>query len=168
MTGRPDSRTVRGVGYGNERASDQNIPFAFDTALAAARDCWALAGEVRHHDQALGTDAGRLASWTGPKKLQLDEKVGGLHRDAETIAGGLEALAHDFAVMWAQARGQQDRINRARWVEREMDDDNPLENAWEWFAGEDDYGPAPDDPPVPVPPWFEATRAPMFTEYERA
>ena len=54
---------------------------------------------------------------------------------------GLEDLAHSFATQWARARGQQDRINRARYIAAEIDGDNILENTWEWFAGENDYGP---------------------------
>jgi hypothetical protein len=154
------------VGYGNEKANDANIHFAFDTALAAARDCWALAEEVRTHDAALGSDAGRLASWTGPKRLQFDGKLTAARHDANTVAAGLEDLARGFASQWARARGQQDRINRARWVAAEIDDDNILENAWEWFAGENDHGPPPEDPPVPVPPRFDATRAPMHPDYQ--
>jgi hypothetical protein len=160
------------VGYGDEKASDQNLNFDFDGALDAARDCWALASQMRSYQNAVehwngagGRQPDKVSSWSGPKRLQFDEKIRLLGADTSAIVAGLEVLARDFAGHWAKARGQQDRINRARWVDHQMADDNILEKAWQWFGGKTEHGDPPGDPDVPQPPQFEATRQPMFHEF---
>ena len=69
-------------------------------------------------------------------------------------------LADLFAEKWAEARGEQNRINWARWVQAEKDDDSWIEDGYEWVAGEDDYGEPPPNPPAPSPPDYSATSAP--------
>ena len=152
--------------YGTAGASDTNVPFPFDTGLQAARDMWTLADEV-------GTARGNLASresdavveFTGPK---LTEFTGMRDEDASAAAAtaaALREMALSFATAWSQARGQQDRINHARYVEAETSDDGVLENVVEHFGGEDDYGPPPENPAVPSGPGFRATREPIKPEY---
>lgn len=46
---------------------------------------------------------------------------------ATTTAAALRETARSFATAWSQARGQQDRINHARYVEAETSDDGTLE-----------------------------------------
>ena len=46
------------------------------------------------------------------------------------MKGALRSLADLFAAKWAEARGEQNRINWARWVQAEKDDDN-----WRRTAG---------------------------------
>jgi hypothetical protein len=155
------------VGYGNEQASDANVAFAYDLALAAARDLWSLAGQLRSHEGERASAAViARADWQGPKHDQFEQDIGQEGRDVTAVAAGLEDTARSLAENWARARGEQDRINKARYVDHELDDDNFLEDAWEWVAGEDDYGPPPGNPPTPGPPAFEPTRAPMYPEYE--
>jgi hypothetical protein len=155
------------VGYDTSRASDANIPFAYDLALTAARDLWSLAAQVRAHDTDYAAPAPTAqAEWTGPKRTQFDDHLRRLRGDAVAVAEGLQGSARAIALSWARARGEQDRINKARYVDAELDDDNILENAWEWFAGENDYGPPPENPPAPAPPGFAPTRAPMYAQYE--
>jgi hypothetical protein len=86
--------------------------------------------------------------------------------DASTISGGLVTLANLFATKWAEARGEQDRINFARYVQHEKDDDGWGENAVEFFSGEDDYGEPPGNPPVPSAPDYAETREPIHPEFE--
>lgn len=81
------------------------------------------------------------------------------------VAGNLRALAERIASDWAKARGQQDRINKARWVEHQRADDNFLEKGWHWFAGETDYGPPPANPETPGAPAFGATRGPLYSDF---
>jgi hypothetical protein len=155
------------MGYEGASASDQNVSFAYDLALAAARDLWALAAQLRSH-QSVRASAAQTArdGWEGPKHDQFEEKMRQEGTDTAEVAGSLERTARTIATSWAAARGQQDRINKARYVDAELDDDNWLENSWEWFAGENDFGPPPDNPADPHPPDFSPTRAPMYSEYE--
>jgi hypothetical protein len=161
-----DERSL--VGYDNNRASEADVVFAYDLALAAARDLWVLADQVRSHMAGWsGPIQTAQAEWTGPKRDQFDGHVTVLRTDTASVAAGLEETARALARNWAAARGEQDRINKARYVDAELDDDNILEDMWEWFAGENDFGPPPENPPVPGPPAFAVTRAPLYPDYER-
>jgi hypothetical protein len=155
------------MGYEGARANDANVPFEYELALKAARGLWSLAGKLREHQSRRVTAASTARTdWTGPKHDQFEEKVRQEGTDTTAVAGGLEDTARALARSWSQARGQQDRINFARYVDHEIDDDNIAEDFVEFFAGEDDYGPPPENPPVPAPPDFTPTRAPMHAEYE--
>lgn len=152
--------------YGTAGANSANVPFPFDTALQAARDLWTLAEDVESSARRLRPkEAHALVEFTGPKSSRFramrDEDDGA----ATTSAGGLRELAQAFATAWSQARGQQDRINHARYVQSETEDDGTLENIGEFFVGEDDYGPPPENPSVPQPPGFHATRDPIYPEH---
>lgn len=155
------------MGYGNETASDSNVPFAFDLALQAARDLYALSGKVTAHQGSRGTAAGTARTdWIGPKRDTFDEKVAAEDASADAISGSLVSLANDFASQWAMARGEQDRINFARYVDHEISSDGWGENLVETFTGEDDYGPPPEDPPIPEGPDYEPTRSPLHAGFE--
>lgn len=152
--------------YGTAGASSANVDFPFDVALQAARDLWTLAGEVETaRGQLDRKETVALADFTGPKKNRFVAMRNEDGRAATTSAAALRQLAESFATAWSQARGQQDRINHARYVQAETEDDGFLENAGEFFTGEDDYGPPPENPPVPSPPNFAATRAPIHPEH---
>jgi hypothetical protein len=56
------------------------------------------------------------------------------------MASGLYAFSRQIAEGWAAARGQQDRINNARYVQTDIEDDSLLEDVGEFFGGETDYG----------------------------
>lgn len=154
--------------YGTASANSQNVDFAFDLALEAARDLWALALDVRSlQDQRATAASGARPDWSGPKRDDFDTKMGREGTDATTVADGLIALAATFAEAWAEARGQQDRINFARYVQHEIEDDNWAEDTVEYFGGEDDYGPPPTNPAAPEGPDFAVTREPIHPEYEQ-
>lgn len=62
---------------------------------------------------------------------------------------------------WAEARGEQDRINFARYVQHEEDSESGLEDFWEDnVAGDDNYGDPPSNPEAPVGPEYDETRQP--------
>jgi hypothetical protein len=154
---------------GGYSANSANINFAFDLALQAARDLHTLSGVVTDKQSARATEAGKAVDdWEGGHRETFDSRVSTEDGDADTISGALRTLANLFASKWAEARGEQDRINFARYVQHEKDDDSWGENAVEFFAGEDDYGEPPGNPPVPSAPDYEATRAPMHPEFENA
>ena len=148
-------------------ASDTNVDFAFGLALEAAADLWALAGEVRakQGDRIDASDR-CVVDWRGPHRDRYDRFLRTEQADAETVAAGLEDLARALAEAWSRARGEQDRINHARYVEQEKSEDSWVENTGEFFVGEDDYGAPPEDPPVPDPPDFAPTRQPIYPEFE--
>jgi hypothetical protein len=158
------------VGYGNEQPNDEDVHFEYGLALDAARGLHALAAQVRTAggDRQTAAQTARH-DWTGPKRELFDQKLHQEATDTTTVADALAGTARAIAGSWAKARGQQDRINTARWIQAELDKDGALENAWEWtwFGKEDDYGPPPQDPPVPEPPHFSATRCPLHADYEK-
>jgi hypothetical protein len=162
MTGPSVELTV----YGEAAASDANVVFPFDLALPAARDLWALAQSVRSSNSVLVTAQGTVASWKGPHRDAFDSKVTTYGSSSSSVASALEVLATGIAAAWAAARGQQNRINKARWVEHEKQNEGA--RGWgvvEFFAGEVDYGPPPDNPAVPGAPGFGATGERMYPEY---
>lgn len=155
------------MGGSDAYPSCTNVNFAFDTALAAARDCWSLASQFRSHDASLSTSAGQLLAWVGPKRTQFDQMIGDIHTEAEAVASALESLAREFASAWASARGEQDRINRGRRIQQDLaTSTGTAGDLLGVFTGSGEYGPPPDDPDVPVPPSFEATRAPLYPDYQ--
>jgi hypothetical protein len=148
--------------YGEAAASDANVVFPFDLALPAARDLWALAESVRTSKTDLTAAQATVAAWKGPHRDAFDTKVTTYGTSAESVAAALEALANGIAAAWAAARGQQNRINRARYVEHEKQNEGA--RGWgvvEFFAGEVDYGPPPGNPPVPPSPGFPETGDPV-------
>jgi hypothetical protein len=152
--------------YGEAAASDANVVFPFDLALPAASDLWELAQSVRSSNTDLVTAQGTVASWKGPHRDAFDSKVTTYGSSSSSVASALEALASGIAAAWAAARGQQNRINKARWVEHEKQNEGA--RGWgvvEFFAGEKDYGPPPDNPAVPSAPGFRATGERMYPEY---
>ncbi len=154
------------MGYGSTTAASADVKFNFELALRAARDLHALSRRVTSGQQARADAAGLARpDWEGPKRDSFDTKVRNEDTTATNVAEGLVALANAFASQWAKARGEQDRINFARYVDKEVNDDSWGENAVEYFSGEDDYGSPPGDPPVPSAPGYAATRQPMYPEF---
>jgi hypothetical protein len=152
---------------GGYSANSANVNFAFDLALQAARDLHTLSGVVTSKHSARSTEAGKATDdWEGGHRDTFDSKMSTEGTDASTISSALVSLANLFASKWAEARGEQDRINFARYVQHEKDDDGWGENVVEFFSGEDDYGEPPANPPVPSAPDYSPTRAPIHPEYE--
>jgi hypothetical protein len=152
---------------GGVTASSTNVNFAFDEALQAARDLYALSGVVTSKHDSRVTEAGLCVDgWEGGKRDDFDQKMSTEDTDVGTVSGALVTLANRFASEWANARGEQDRINFARYVQNERDDDGWLEDGAEFFTGENDLGSPPENPPVPVSPDYEPTRAPLHAEFE--
>lgn len=152
--------------YGTS-GSAPNETFPFELGLAAARDLWSMADEVQAADGRISSAKERaIIDFLGPKlSVFLDRRS----VDATTAQQAFETLrgtADQIAAAWARARGNQDRINHARWVAAQKADDNILERGFQALFGETDYGPEPDDPPPPSGPRFEPTRAPIHPEYE--
>lgn len=140
--------------YGEGAANDANVVFPFDLALPAARDIWKMADDVAASSTDITSERDADDFWKGPHRDTSDSKVTTYQGSASSVEAALRALANGIAVAWAAARGQQNRINKARWVEHEVQDDGTLENVGEFFVGEDDYGPPPDNPATPQPPSF--------------
>jgi len=152
---------------GGVTASSTNVNFSFGEALQAARDLYALSGVVTAKHEARATESGLCVDgWEGGKRTDFDTRMSTEDTDVATISGALVALANRFASEWADARGEQDRINFARYVEDERDSDGWLEDGAEFFSGENDLGAPPDNPPVPVSPDYEPTREPIHAEFE--
>jgi hypothetical protein len=154
---------------GGYSASSTNVNFAYATALQAAHDLHKLAGVIfDKHDARAGEAVLAVDGWEGGHRDTFDTKMTTEGTDAETIRGALVTLAGKFASEWAAAWGEQDRINFARYVQKQKDDDSWVEDGAELVVGEDDYGEPPADPPVPQAPGYAPTRAPIHPEHENA
>jgi hypothetical protein len=152
---------------GGYSANSANVNFAFDLALQAARDLHQLSGVITDKQQARASEAGKTTHpWEGGHRDTFNSKMATEGTDAETISSALVTLANLIASKWAEARGEQDRINFARYVQHEKDDDGWGENTVEFFSGEDDYGAPPENPPVPPSPDYPVTRSPIHPEFE--
>jgi hypothetical protein len=153
---------------GGYSASSTNVNFAYSTALQTAYDLHVLARRldeiqiVRAAQVALAVDG-----WVGGHRDAFDSKMSTEGTDVATIRGALVTLAGKFASEWAAAWGEQDRINFARYVEEQKEEDSWVEDGAELVVGEDDYGAPPADPPVPQAPGYAPTREPKHRDHER-
>jgi hypothetical protein len=141
----------------------QDVHFDFGLALEVARLCYQLARYLPDKQSAREGMA-RIAQvdWTGHHAQTFQQHMGASHEDADRLSAALRALADGFAASWAKARGEQDRVNFARYVERKRANRSFWDEVGDFFFGEDDYGDPPSDPPVPTAPDFAPTRAPMY------
>jgi hypothetical protein len=160
---------------GEPSASDANVRFAFGLALQAANDLWQLANTIDAKQGSWSEGAtSALKEWRGPHADHFTRNKAASESDADTVVGGLRATANLLASKWAQARGEQDRINFARWVEaqqRAHEEDSwfgeSIFDAVGDFFHKKDYGRPPADPPVPTAgDGFAPTRSPIHPEYE--
>ncbi|MGY6500708.1 MAG: hypothetical protein ACXIVQ_07460 [Acidimicrobiales bacterium] len=142
--------------------------FPFELCLSAARDLWALIDDTQENERRIAAShSDTLVDFTGPKLREFVTR-----RDQDATAAGsvitnLEATARSLAEQWAGQRGNQDRINHAAWVAEQRSNEGWLERGTNWLLSrETDYGAPPEDPPVPQPPRFEATRAPIHGRFE--
>jgi len=141
----------------------RDVHFNFGLALEAARACHQLARYVTDKQGAReGVARTAQVDWTGRHSQIFDQHIRISHIDADRLSVALRALADGFASSWAKARGEQDRVNFARYVERERANRNLLEEVGDFLFGEPDFGDPPSDPPVPTAPDFAPTRAPLY------
>lgn len=161
MTDTQVQPTVYGVGSAN----DQNVAFPLDSALPAARAAWRLADAVDDGRTSINDAQELMTVWVGPHRDLFDTKVTTFGTSTRNVSSGLRDFARQIAFAWAAARGQQDRINFARYCEDEASNDGGLENFGEFFAGETDYGPPPENPGQPYGPAFAETREPMYPQF---
>jgi hypothetical protein len=154
------------VGVYGLNANLPNVQYPFDQALPAARDLWTLAGKLRSAQRTRGDKAEHARiDWCGPHHDTFERNLGDEGTDTETTAAALEKLANAIAVSWAQARGEQNRRNLARYAEDEKENQSGWEDVGEYFAGEDTYDPPPNPDP-PSAPDFEETVAVLHPEFE--
>jgi hypothetical protein len=151
--------------YGEGAANDANVVFPFDLALPAARDIWKMAEAVRQSSTDIRDENDADTYWKGPHHDTTNTKVSTYEGSASSVAAALEGLANGIAAAWAAARGQQNRINKARYVQNEEENESAVNKFFDNF-NEDDYGPPPDDPDTPGPPGFaEPGGARMYGEF---
>lgn len=157
-----------GVYNSNDTANSANVNFDFGLALQAARDLYALSGKVTACQSARASAAtSARPDWSGPKRDSFDTKMSTEAQNSSGVSEGLVTLANAFAKAWSEARGEQDRINMARYVQHQQDSENWAESAWDSVAGQHDYGAPPQNPPVPTAAnGFAPTRKPVHPEYE--
>lgn len=155
--------------YGEAAASDTNVAFPIESALPAARAAYRLADAVSASRSTVDTlNATHLsdADFKGPHADVSDDKISAYRTSAGNMTSGLRTFAGQIAEGWAYARGQQDRINFARYVENETSNDGWAENAGETVGiGSDDHGAPPENPGVPSAPGFGETREPQYPDF---
>ena len=133
--------------------------------LPAARDIWKLADAVAASSTDIKDERDKDTFWKGPHRDTSDGKVTTYGNSAGSVEDALRALARGIAKSWATARGQQNRINKARYVQHEEENESAVNKFFDNF-NEDDYGPPPDDPATPQPPGFaEPSGARMYGEF---
>lgn len=151
---------------GGPSPSSADVRFAFDLALEAARQLYTLSDVIEDRQIAWSTAAGKATdSWEGGHRDHFTGNLATAEADAGEIKGALRTLADRFASTWAQARGEQDRINWARWVQAQKDDDWWGEDVVDFFY-EEDHGEPPPNPDPPTSPDYLPTRQPIHPEYE--
>lgn len=151
---------------GGPSPNSANVNFAFDLALETARDLHELASAVSTAQWNWGLQAaGATAAWEGGHRDTFDANLKTADADAGEIVEALISLAGLFASKWAEARGEQDRINWARWVQAQKDDDWWGEDVVDFFY-EEDHGEPPPNPDTPAGPDYLPTRDPIHPEYE--
>lgn len=160
--------TVTPVGtYGNATANSANVVYPFGSFHDAASAAHQVSTKLSEFSAALAAQATAAAvGWTGPLSEVFAAKADVLQRSCANQSSAATSLASGIASAWSAARGQQDRINFARYVQSEIEDDNLLENFVEYFGGEDDYGPPPANPEVPgAHNGYAPTRRPMYPNF---
>jgi len=154
---------------GGVSADMPNVDFEYSLALAAASDLSQLGGLVNDKAYAWHTEAVKAQDgWVGGHSDHFNANLGTAGTDAETITTHLGHLASLFAEQWANARGEQDRINHARWAQAQEDDDGWIENNVVEIVYDEDPGEPPPNPEPPEPPDYAPTRDPIHPEYENS
>lgn len=154
--------------YGVADASAPNLNYPFDQALAAARALNALTGQLATSRSTRATqETHAKVDWLGPSRRDFVALVSADNANSTSAEGTLADLAVQIATQWSQARGQQDRINHARWaLEQESNESGIRHSAFgNWLLGEEDYGPPPENPSIPTEPSFYATRDAIHPEH---
>jgi hypothetical protein len=144
------------------------VKFDFELALQVAKELHDLADEIhaKHQDRAdLAPECEK--QWTGPEHDKFVSKRGVEDTDAGTMRTELIDLANKFAIAWKDARGEQDRINFARYVQHEEESEGYGDAVGDFFV-EDTYGDPPKDPDPPEGPDYRPTREPQYAEFEHA
>src|SRR6266545_5829596 len=101
---------------GGYSASSHDVDFPYGTALQAARDLYKLSGEVKEkHRQRVTEKDKAVDSWVGGHRDTFNTKMGHEDTDVTSVSEGLVTLTTNIAKAWAQAWGEQDRINFARY-----------------------------------------------------
>lgn len=154
------------MSYGSATANTANVVYPFAASLPAAVAAAGLADDISAGKTLLNSDADvAVAEWVGPNLVTFNLKREALETTIDNLDTALRYLGDEIGRSWAAARGQQDRINFARYVEYDTSQDGFLENVGEFFVGETDYGPPPDDPPAPTAGQYLATRSPMYANF---
>jgi len=135
-----------------------DVRFDYVASLQLARRLWALGDEidelmsnrVRHARTA-------LTDWLGVYGTQFADRVDSESMQATAIANDLRTGAEQWAVRWAEAMNEQNRILHARETKRVEDDRNIVEDVVGGLFGHDDLPPDPPAIEVPTSPNFYAT-----------
>lgn len=152
--------------YGQANADSPNLRFAFGAALQAARELWALGEELESASATLrSAHAETVRDFLGPMRAQFDDHVDTNRSQLSTLRHSLRGLADQLAADWAAARGEQDRINFARYVRAQKDAEGIVDRVKQWFGPDNDYGSPPGNPPVPTGPGYVETQCSLYSQY---
>jgi hypothetical protein len=150
---------------GSPSANSQDVDFKFGLALRAARDLHTLSLMVDSVGAAWAAEGRKaLEGWEGGHSDHFETSQSLAGTNAGACKAGLQSTARMFGTKWAECRGEQDRINFARWVNAQKEDDWWGEDLVD-YVYEEDHGAPPDNPPQPEPPLYLATRPPQHPEY---
>ena len=154
--------------YGTADASAPNLNYPFDQALTTAKALVKLADQLQTSRSTRATQESHAkVDWLGPSRRDFVSLTGAVDSTSISTEGTLSDLSTQIATQWAQARGQQDRINHARWALEQKSHESGIRHSavGNWLLGEKDYGAPPENPATPVGPSFRPTRDPIHPEH---
>jgi hypothetical protein len=135
-----------------------DVRFDYVASLQLARRLWALGDEVDElmANRVRGARTA-LTDWLGRYGTQFADRIDSESQQATAIANDLRAAAEQWAVRWAEAMNEQNRILHARESKRVEDDRNIVEDVVGGLFGHHDLPPDPPGIEVPTSPNFYAT-----------
>jgi hypothetical protein len=152
--------------YGEGAADDANVPFPYELSKSGAAAIWRLADAVgAARSSMIDGHGAATVDWEGPEKADFDAKVSSFVESCNSCEAALRHLADGIGAAWAAARGQQDRINTARWFQHEEQNQSILEDIGDFFS-QDKAPDPPRNPSAATAPDFSPTREPVHPEFE--
>lgn len=138
--------------------ADKDVQFDWDGSLDLARKLWSYADDLTSAKSSRNTDADTaLQSWQGPYGDQFRSRKSDEQTSLGSVTTGLRSEAQQWAQAWKLAMDQQNRVLRARAVDKHNSSKSFFDKVGDFFGGDDDIPPEPTPVPLPQPPGFPMT-----------
>jgi hypothetical protein len=138
--------------------ADKDVQFDWDGSLELARKLWSFADDLSTAKPARKTDAETaLRQWKGRFGDEFTTRADHEQTSFTSVITGLRNEAKQWAQAWKLAMDQQNRVLRARAVDKHNHDKSFLDKVGDFFGGDDNIPPEPTPVPLPAPPSFPKT-----------